>query len=133
MPGATLTVATEEGDAVQMAEFVRFCVFPSANVPIALKRTLVCWAMVVLAGVICTDISGDGSTTKPAVPLIEPCCAVMVEVPADSPVACPPLVIVATFVAEELHCTAFVMARVLPSLYVPVAHRTTWMPGRVRL
>ena len=67
------------------------------------------------------DISGDGSTTKPAAPLIEPCCAVMVEVPADCPVACPPLVIVATFVAEELHCTAFVMARVLPSPYVPVA------------
>src|SRR5436190_7383207 len=87
LPGATLTVATDDGDAVQMAEFVRFCVFPSANVPMALKCTLVCSAMVALPGVICTDVSTDGSTTKPAVPLTEPCCAVMVAVPSDCPVA----------------------------------------------
>ncbi len=56
---------------------------PSANAPTALNGKLVCCAMVALEGVICTETSGDGSTSKGTEPLIEPCCAVMVAIPVD--------------------------------------------------
>lgn len=81
---------------------------PSANVPIARNCAAVCCAPVVLAGVTCTDISGEDSTTNAAVPLTDPSCAVMVAVPADWPVASPPLFMLATAGADELHVTTFV-------------------------
>ena len=121
VPAASLTLATDAGDEVHNTEFVRFWVLPSANVPIAPNCARVCCATVALAGVICTDVSGDDSTTRAAVPLTEPCCAVMVAVPADWPVTWPELLMLATLLAEELHVTALVMVWVLPSLNVPVA------------
>jgi len=83
-------------------------VLPSANVPIARNCAAVCCAAVALAGVTCTDISGEDSTTKAAVPLTAPTCAVMVAVPGDWPVASPPFVMLATVGADELHVTTFV-------------------------
>ncbi len=72
VPAVSLTVATDSGDEVHDTELVRFCVLPSANVPMALNCTAVCSATVALAGVICTEISGDDSTTTLPVPLTEP-------------------------------------------------------------
>lgn len=85
-PAASLTVATDIGEEVHDTEFVRFWVLPSANVPSALNCVPVCCATVALAGVICTEVRGEDSTTKLAAPLTEPCCAVMDAVPGDWPV-----------------------------------------------
>jgi hypothetical protein len=49
------------------------------------------------------------------------CVALMVLVPAATPVARPAAVIVATDVFDELHVTEFVRFCVLPSLKLPVA------------
>ena len=83
VPAVSLTVATEAGDAVHDTEAVRSWVLPSAKVPIARNEAAVCCATVALAGVICIDVSCDESTTKSAEPLMEPCCAAIVAVPAD--------------------------------------------------
>jgi len=89
LPAVSLTVATDSGDDVHVTEFVRFSVLPSANVPMALNCTPVCSATTALAGVTCTDVSADDSTTTLPVPLTEPNCAVMVAVPGDCPVTWP--------------------------------------------
>jgi pyruvate/2-oxoglutarate/acetoin dehydrogenase E1 component len=80
---ALLTVAIEDGDEVQIAEPVRFCVVLFANMPIAWNCVPVCSATVAVAGETCTDDRVDEATTRAAVPVTDPCCAVMVAVPAD--------------------------------------------------
>jgi hypothetical protein len=69
-----------------------------------------------LGGETCIELRVDDATTTAAVLLTDPCCAVMVAVPADWPVAKPKLVILTTLLAEELQVTALVMDAVLPSL-----------------
>ena len=118
---ALLTVATEAGDEVQLTELVRFWVLWSANVPMALNWVAVCSATVAVAGVTVTVLRVDDSTTNAALPLTEPCWAVMVAVPADWPVTWPKLLMLATLVAEELQVTTSVTLAVEPSLNVPVA------------
>jgi len=118
---ALLTVAIDAGDEVQLTELVRFCVLLSANVPMALNWVAVCSATLAIAGVTVTELRLDDSTTNAAVPLTEPCCAVMIAVPADWPVTWPKLLMLATLVAEELQVTTSVTLAVEPSLNVPVA------------
>src|SRR3984957_7743930 len=118
---ALLTVATEAGVEVQLTELVRFCVLPSPKVPTALNCVAVCSATDAVAGVTVTELRADDSTTNAALPLTEPCCAVMVAVPADWPVTWPKLLILAPFDAEELQVTTSVTIAVEPSLNVPVA------------
>lgn len=118
---ALLTVATDAGDDVQLTELVRFCVLPSENTPMALNCVAVSAATVAVAGVTCRRLRAEESTTNAAMPLTEPCCALMVAVPADWPVTWPKLLILATLVAEELQVTASVTLAVEPSLNVPVA------------
>jgi hypothetical protein len=96
-----LIEATEAGEDVQVAAPVKTWVVPSANVPVAVKGTPISCGTLVTAGAIDIDASGDAATTKLAVALKDPSCAVMVVVPADCPVACAPF-IVATVVSEEL-------------------------------
>ena len=55
-------------------------------------------------------------TARLAVPLIPVCVAVIVEEPAETPVARPAAVMVATEVVPELHVTLLVMLPVVPSL-----------------
>ena len=65
--------------------------------------------------------------TNPAVtvrvvePFTLPKVALIVELPIPTPVAKPPVVIVATLVVSEFHVTVLVMSCVLESVYVPVA------------
>ena len=54
------------------------------------------------------------STTRPAVPLTVPDCAVMVADPVVTPLAIP-AAIEATLASEELHCTVLVRSLLLPS------------------
>ena len=54
--------------------------------------------------------------------------ALIVVEPPLRPLARPPVLIVATEVAVELHCTDCVMSCVLPSLYVPIAVNCWFCP-----
>lgn len=72
-----------------------------------------------LAGVTAIEVSVT-ATASVVVPLTAPDVAVIVVLPAATPVASPVLLIVATAVTDELH-VAFVKACLLPSLKVPVA------------
>jgi hypothetical protein len=76
-----------------------------------------------VAGAIVIELSVGGvpPTVKVAVPLIEPEVAVMVTVPAATPLAIPLPLIVAKAVFDELHVTLLVRFWLLPSLYSPVA------------
>ncbi len=69
--------------------------------------------MVGLTGVTAIEVSVG--TVMVVLPAIPPRDADMAEVPAATPVARPPVVMVATAVFEEVHVTWPVMFRVLPS------------------
>ena len=74
-----------------------------------------------MAGMTTMDASTTCVTVRPVEPLIEPEVAEIVVLPMPTPVANPPLVIVAAAVFVELQVTELVRFCVLPSLYVPVA------------
>lgn len=86
LPLLSPTVATDAGDEVHEADWVRSCELPSAKVPMARNWIDVCAATVAVAGVSCSEVRAEDSTTTSIVPFTEPCCAVMVAVPADWPV-----------------------------------------------
>ena len=69
-----------------------------------------------LAGVTAIDSNVGAVTVSPVEPLIDPEVALIVVLPAATPVARPALVIVATAVFVELHVTELVRFCVLLSL-----------------
>src|ERR1700691_2112106 len=80
-----------------------------------------------LAGVTAMETSKACPTLSVAVPLIKPDVAVMMAVPTPSPLANPPLAMLAT-VEDELQVTELVRSCALPSLYVPVAANCWLVP-----
>ena len=74
-----------------------------------------------LAGVTAMDCSTAAVTVNTVEPLMAPSVALMELVPVATPVARPPLVIVATDGVAEAHVTCEVRFCVLASLKVPVA------------
>lgn len=105
LPSALLMVAIEVGLAVHTVKLVRFCVFPSANVPVATNAVSICWGRLMLEGVTAIDVNGLPSTTRVALLLVTPPrVAVIVELPSWTAVAVLP-VKVATFGLEEFHVT----------------------------
>lgn len=73
-----------------------------------------------LAAVTAMDDNAELLTVSVVVPVIDPAVAVMVEVPAATPVANPFPSMVAVDVEDELQVTPFTVA-VLPSSFTPVA------------
>jgi hypothetical protein len=69
-----------------------------------------------VSGVTEIDAREDEATTKFAVALTDPICAVIVVDPADCPVANPNAVMVAAFESEELHCARWLRLKVVLSL-----------------
>jgi hypothetical protein len=80
-----------------------------------------------LAGVTAMETSKACPTLSVAVALIKPDVAVMMAVPTPSPLANPPLAMLAT-VEDELQVTELVRSCALPSLYVPVAANCWLVP-----
>ena len=68
-----------------------------------------------VAGVTVMDVRTAAVTVRDAVPVIAPEVAVIVEVPTATPVARPPLLMVAVAVELEVQVTAEVMSAVEPS------------------
>ena len=73
----------------------------------------------------------DEPTVSVVEPIMLPTVALMVELPAATPVAKPPAVIVATPVADEFHVAVLVRFCVLPSLYFPVAVNCSVVPAAI--
>jgi hypothetical protein len=67
------------------------------------------------------EVSSGAVTVNVAEPLIVPEVAVTVAVPCAMLVASPPLLTVATEVADDVHVDVLVRFCVVPLLYVPVA------------
>jgi len=86
VPPLSPTVATDAGDEVHEADWVRSCEVPSAKPPTARSWIEVCTATLAVAGLIVSDTSAEDSTSKSIDPVTEPDCAEIVAVPADCPV-----------------------------------------------
>ena len=98
---------------------------PSENVPVAVKGTVTATPTVGFVGVSAIDESVADVTVRLAVPLTEAALAVIVLVPAPSPVALPPLVTLATALLDAVQVAVAVTSSVVPSLNVTTAWNTT--------
>jgi hypothetical protein len=83
---------------------------------VATKGNVVPRANAGFAGVTASEIKAGWPTINVAEAVIDPELAVIVDEPTPSPVASPPLTIVATDVEDEFQLTALVRSCVLPSL-----------------
>ena len=97
----------------------------SEYVPVAVNCCVAPVRIVGFAGVTAIEESvgagGAACTVRPAFPETPFSVAETVVVPALTPVASPPVPMVATAVCEEAQVTELVRFRVEPSEYVPVA------------
>jgi len=117
-----LMSATVGLELAQITAFVRSCVLPSPNVPVALYCTVVPLAIeefVVLIVIDCNVAAVTVSDTE--FDVIPPCVAVMVADPPPTPFAKPLPLTIATDVFEEFQLTELVRFCVEPSLNVPIA------------
>jgi hypothetical protein len=101
---------------VQVAAVVNTSVLPSLYVPVATKGRVVPRAKDGFAGVTAIETSAACPTVRAAEAVMEPEVAVMVAAPGVTPVANPPLLIVAIVVAEEAQATLLVRFCVVPLL-----------------
>ena len=105
-----LIVATEVSDETQVARELRSNVVPSEKLPVAVNCRVICRGMLELAGVTDMDDNVAEVTVRVVVPEVSPKLAVMVVVPAAIAVARPVLLIVATFVSDEVQTTVEVIS-----------------------
>jgi len=117
---AVLIVAVAVVSEDHVAELVRSFVVPSVNVPVAVNCCVVPRAIDGVAGVTAIETSAAALTVNVVDPVTEPEVAVMFAIPWPWLLANPwepeVLLIVATAVASELHCTVVVMFCVLLSV-----------------
>jgi hypothetical protein len=130
-----LIVADDGVSELHIAAAVKSCVLPSVNLPVATNCCVVPNATVGLAGVTEIETSAAELTVKVVEPCTDPAVAVILAVPVSPLLANPwlPLLLlmVATEVVSELHCTVAVMFCVLPSVKVPVAENGTVVPSGI--
>jgi hypothetical protein len=118
-----LIVATLVVCEVHVAVLVKFCVELSEKVPVAVNCFVALFAIEGFAGVTAIDtrVGAVAVTVRVVVPLMAPEAALIVLVPAATPVANPPALIVATLVVCEVHVAVLVKFCVELSEKVPVA------------
>jgi hypothetical protein len=127
VPGVTLvanpllTVAIVAADELHVTVPVRFCVVPLLYVPVAVNCCFSPAGTDGDAGVTAIDASTAAVTVNVAAPWMVPDVAVIVAVPFATLVTNPPLLTLATAVADEVHAAVLVRFCVVPLLYVPVA------------
>jgi len=102
------TVATAAEEELQLAVPVRSCVLLSLYVPVAVNCWLIPFAIEAFAGVTDREVRTAGATVSTAKLLMLFDAAVIFVVPLATLVARPPLLTVATEVAEELHVAVLV-------------------------
>jgi hypothetical protein len=118
VPGELLMVATEEFEELQVGEGITLVV-PSAKVPVAVNNCVKVMPMEAVGGFTAIDFSGL-EMLRVVVPEMVPKVAIIVAVlPGATPVAKPPVVMVAS--GEALHVTVDVMSCVPWLANVPIA------------
>ena len=93
---------------VHVTKLVRFWLLPSLKIPIAVNCNVALAVIEESTGVTAIDTKTAVVTVRPVVPVIEPEVALIVVLPGATPVAKPPVVIVATDVLVELQITELV-------------------------
>jgi hypothetical protein len=121
-------VATVVVTELQVAVPVKFSVELSENVPVAVNCSFVPFAIEGFAGVTAIDTSVAAVTVRVVEPVMPPETALIVLVPAATPVANPPAVIVATPAVTELQAAVPVKFSVELSENVPVAVNCSFVP-----
>ena len=123
-------VATLVVCELHVAVLVRFCVELSEKVPVAVNCLVVPLVIEGFAGVtaIDTNVGAVAVTVRVVEPLTAPEAALIVLVPAATPVAKPPALIVATLVVCEVHVAVLVRFCVELSEKVPVAVNCCVLP-----
>ena len=128
-----LTVAVEVASELHVAVEVRFCELPSVNVPAAVNCCVVPSGIEGFVGVTAIETSAAAVTVNVVLPAIEPEVAVILAEPVPTALANPgdvaTLLIVATVVVSELHCTVFVMFCMVPLVNAPVAVNCCVVPN----
>jgi hypothetical protein len=99
----------------QVTVFVRSCLLPSVDVPVAVNCRVELVASVAFEGVIAIEARGAG-TVRVVVAVIEARVAWMVVFPGAMLVASPLAEMVATAVCEEVHVTDGVKLTITPLL-----------------
>jgi len=107
---------------------VRSALVLSEYIPVALNCCVVLLGMLGVIGVITREVRVLDDTVSVVLFDIIPDVAVMVEAPAEKPVASPSSLIVATDVFEELQATADVISPWVLFEYVPVAENCWVVP-----
>jgi len=105
-----LMLAEVGAELAQAAVFVKFCVVPSLNVPVAVNWRLVPFAieeLLVLMLIVCR-VAGVTASAK-LLDVIPVWVAVMLLEPAPTPDASPAALTLAAAVLDELHVAEFVM------------------------
>ena len=127
-----LIVADDCVSELQVAVEVRFCVLPSVKLPVATNCCVVPSAIEGFPGVTAMETSAAELTVNAVEPCTDPEIALMLAEPVATLLANPwlpaLLLMVATEVVSELHCTVAVMFCMLPSVKVPVAVNWTVVP-----
>jgi hypothetical protein len=112
----SLMVATEAAVELQCPVWVRVCVVPSENVPVAVNGCVVLRAIVAVGGLMAIEVSVAAVTVSPLEPLTEPEVAEMLAVPCAALVAKPGVLMVAVAGVSDDQVAALVRFCVLPSV-----------------
>jgi hypothetical protein len=112
----SLMVATEAAVELQYPDWVRLCVVPSENVPVAVNGCVVPGAIAAVGGLMAIETSVADVTVSSVEPLTEPEVAEMFAVPCAALVASPGALIVAVASVSDDHVAVFVRFCVLPSV-----------------
>jgi hypothetical protein len=115
------TIATPVVPELQVTEAVISCAVPSENVPVAVNCLVRPLAMLGLAGVTVIELKVAAVMVSSVFPDLLPDVAVITDVPAATPVARPPILMVATPIAPDDQVTDAVISCDVPSENVPVA------------
>jgi hypothetical protein len=107
-------VAAAGFDELQVAELVRLPVVPFEYVPVAVNCCMPPTGTDGLEGVTVIETKVGVDTVSAADPATAPEVAVIVDVPAPTPVANPAELMVATLVSEEVQTAEFVRFAVVP-------------------
>jgi len=131
-----LTVATRLFDDAQVTDLEITLVVLSEYIP----EAEICWdaprAILEMPGekVMYSNATEDGGvglvTVTRVDPEVLPCCAIIVEDPAETAVTSPLLLMVTTVSFDELHVTESVRSSVVPLSYMPTAENC-WDPDKV--
>ena len=106
-------------------------VLPSEKMPLAVNACDWPVAIDVAAGVTTIDVNNAEVTVATADPDLDPIVAVIVELPADTPVTNPDELTVAYAVLTAFHVAWLVTSLEVPSLYTPIADSCLLWPDAI--